>query len=122
MTDWRPVIAAKLEELAALPTGWDRYNAVPIYPGAIARALALLDAVMGEGTPAPSVVPLCTGGVQLEWHCRSMDIEVSVEPSELVRAYAEELWHDGWTGEWTFADDNAGLLRDVLARVGRRVA
>ncbi len=106
---WRPTVVAKLAELAQLKAGWNSYRAAPISPEAIQRALALLDATMSEGTPAPSVVPLSTGGVQIEWHVAGFDLEVEVpSPPGQIEVCASEFGADSW------------LLRTVLAEMENR--
>lgn len=59
-------LEARLAEIAALPADWDSYGARPISPVAIAETRRLLAAMCGDGLPT-AIVPLCKGGVQLEW-------------------------------------------------------
>ena len=75
----------KIEELASLPAGWDSDGAVKIDPTCVDVAYRTLTALM-IGNPVlipPTVVPTTTGGVQLEWHSGGVDVEISVEPTEL---------------------------------------
>jgi len=47
---------------------------------AVRVAVQLLARVMEHDTPTPSVVPRVNGGLQLEWHLRGTDLEVSIDP------------------------------------------
>ncbi|MBI3683271.1 MAG: hypothetical protein HY235_23105 [Acidobacteria bacterium] len=52
--------------LLQLPHNWDGYGAVRIQEQIVQQALMALVQVMDDDTPAPSVVPLSDGGVQVE--------------------------------------------------------
>jgi hypothetical protein len=82
---------SKLIELLELPGGWNSYNAKPISKENVTFAVALLGRLMRESTPAPLVVPKVRGGVQLEWHTRGIDIEISVDSPERASFFAEDL-------------------------------
>lgn len=62
-------------ELLALPPGWDSYQARPIDSFAVQRALRFCQ-WLSDDAPAPTIVPLSNGGVQLEWHTKEMDEEM----------------------------------------------
>jgi hypothetical protein len=84
---WHVEVVQKLLGLTRLGPNWDGYGAPPTKWDAGMFALNVLDQVMSERTPIPQVVPSSTGGVQLEWHERQMDIELHVDAP-----YACELW------------------------------
>lgn len=42
-------------------------------------------------TPPPAVVPRVQGGIQLEWHTETIDIEVYIDSPEKVSFFAEHL-------------------------------
>jgi len=58
------------------------------------------------GRPAPAMVPMSNGGVQLEWHYGGWDIELYVEP-------------DGETSIWYGGVKGAELMRTFPAGVGQ---
>jgi len=59
------------------------------------------------------------GGIQLEWHLRGMNIEVTVPPlGSSVEVWYEDL-RSGEEREFTIEDDPSAL-RDVLAELARR--
>jgi hypothetical protein len=78
-------LAARLDQIAALRPNWDGYGAPPIDP-------SVLRAVRGWGrrmpgwalTPAPAVVPLSSGAVQLEWHYGSRILELEFETPDHI--------------------------------------
>lgn len=64
--------------LLGLKPGWDSYKARAINLACVNAAVDLL----GKLPPhlkKPHVVPLVTGGVQLEWHTRSYELEIAFE-------------------------------------------
>lgn len=64
--------------LLNLPPNWDSYGALPISRRCVEYAIRILIQVMGNRTPAPSVVPTVSGGVQAEWHINGIDLEIEV--------------------------------------------
>jgi len=41
-------------------------------------ALQVLNSIMSESIPVPSIVPVGSGGVQFEWHQNGLDIELFI--------------------------------------------
>lgn len=76
--EWRKVVAARLECLMRLPTGWDGYCGQPVTFLNANFALQLLDYVCGANVPAPQIVPGAEGDLQIEWHTLTGDIELHV--------------------------------------------
>jgi hypothetical protein len=65
---------ASVQELAE---GWDSYGGKKINHALIRLALSLLAQIMDETSSPPAVVPLSDGGLQLEWHRKQQDLEIS---------------------------------------------
>lgn len=63
--------ARKLDELAALPEGWDSYGATRITPAAVEAVRGLLSVL--------AIVPCSSGGLQVEFHALGWDFELEVE-------------------------------------------
>jgi hypothetical protein len=76
-------------DLLTLPQGWNSYAAKPIAPQNAVRAIRLLGEFLEPHTPPPAAVPRVQGGIQLEWHTESIDIEVYIDSPEKVRFFAE---------------------------------
>ena len=86
----KPTIQA-LGDLFELPKNWDGYGAEQIHGHIPLRALAVLREVMDYDSPAPSIVPLSDGGIQLEWHRhgRSLEIEFPTDAAPSFFYYEE---------------------------------
>lgn len=76
---WLVSVKSKLEQLTALPTGWDAMGSPPVRNDIAEFALNhLLPKILKDQTPAPSLVPISGGGLQIEWHQNNVDIELFV--------------------------------------------
>ena len=71
-----PTISAFIG-IQALPDNWDSYGARKVNRDLISQSLAILESIMEATSPAPSVVPLAGGGLQLEWHRKQQDLEIA---------------------------------------------
>lgn len=90
-TDWLDGVRSRLEELIRLPRGWDGYSGQPL-PFATAQFAAdLLIRIGHGGLPAPSLVPVARGQLQIEWHTENVDIELLVRRPNSVQAYFNRL-------------------------------
>lgn len=61
-------------------TNWNGYGEEAISDRAVGRALVALYQV-ALGGPAPVVVPMSHGGIQVEWYYSGTEIEIDVPPS-----------------------------------------
>lgn len=86
---WRAAIRQRLSEFVRMPSNWDGYGAPVVSAAVAALAFAVLEDVMRPGVPLPHVVPSSTGGVQIEWHERDIDLELHV-----AGPYNFELWFE----------------------------
>jgi hypothetical protein len=77
---WFDQTMSGFADLLTLPANWDSYRAKPIDEPTVQKALELLDLLLGNNSPAPSVVPLASGGLQVEWHRAGQDLEIIFEP------------------------------------------
>jgi len=75
---WFGQVFERLVALFALSPGWDSYGAVAPRPDAIEAAFDLLLQLSSPAMPEPQVVPLASGGVQLEWHQPAIELEIEV--------------------------------------------
>ena len=103
----------KLIELLHLPDRWNSYNAKPIKRENVTIAVGLLGRVMGGTTPPPSVVPKVRGGVQLEWHRKGINVEVSIDSPAEPTVFAEEIH----TGKAIERKLNERVLRKWINRI-----
>jgi hypothetical protein len=72
-----------------------------------------MNAILGPTSPAPRVVPLSSGGLQLEWHRQGIDLEVVFERHEQRFFY---YYRNRLTGEESEKEltQNAGLLATII--------
>jgi hypothetical protein len=112
----------RLEEMAALPQGWDSYGADPPSPAAVATARDLVLLVGGQlGTLAgdrvkPFAVVPFDGGVQLEWRGAHAEVEIDVEAAgEMSYLYVDKSpggrrFEEGKIDGWRAAIDLASRV------------
>lgn len=77
----RPTIAAFVS-ITSLADNWDSYGGKTINRDLINQSLLVLGMVMQADSPAPSVVPIGNGGLQIEWHRRQQDLEIAFAADE----------------------------------------
>lgn len=75
---WRASTDDRLERLSRYERGWDGYASEPPKRTVIAFARSVLNSVMAPNTPAPTIVPMGGGGLQLEWHTGGLDVELAI--------------------------------------------
>lgn len=106
---WFETARAALNALSALPVNWNSYGAREIDTEALTGAVGILLAVMGERTPLPTFVPVANGGILLEWHTATADLEITVLSSGRTHVVFEKA--DGEPVEFE------GLPQEVTVRV-----
>ena len=80
---WVKPVLQSLVPLFRLERNWDSYGALPLNEKTVKSALEVLFSVMNYISPAPSVVPTVTGGLQFEWHTGGIDLEIAIpRPAE----------------------------------------
>lgn len=82
MPNWISPTVNALVRVLALPENWDSYGGRKVNAAFVAQALEVLSRSMPRNLTAPSVVPLGDGGIQLEWHRRQQDLEITFSPDE----------------------------------------
>jgi hypothetical protein len=84
---WLSTALRELYSLSALGPDWDSYGSQPISRSAIAAAERLLTSLEVFGDPAPSIVPVSGGGIQIEWHTTHRDLEFEILPNGVVHCF-----------------------------------
>jgi len=113
---WLMQTLKSLAKLLNLPPNWDSYGALPIDSGCAEFALSILIQIMGDPTPPPSIVPTVSGGVQLEWHMKGIDLEIEVSSPTQGQYYV----FDHCTGseqEGSVPEGLNNLKAEVLAKL-----
>jgi hypothetical protein len=78
---WIVAFTKRVEEILSLPPNWDGEDARAIDVSCVIEALDFLFSALSHDTPAPQVVPTAEGGLQLEWHTKGLDLEVTFLPA-----------------------------------------
>lgn len=117
---WRAYVVGKLSEIGRLHKNWDGYGAREIYHSRIRSMLDLLESVMREETPAPWVIPVADGNIQVEWHFDNFELEIeSVDSSSFLVSF-EDL-EDGFEEEFHVSTDLSRLFQ-ILDRLTERTS
>jgi hypothetical protein len=89
--------------IQTLPENWDSYGGKKTNLDLISRSLSVLGCIMEAASPAPSVVPLGDGGLQLEWHRKQQDLEITFAaddaPQFFYRNRAIGVEQDGYADD-----------------------
>jgi len=111
-------LAAGLARIAPLPPNWDSYGASAISIDAIRSAVEVMKFHASQRTPAPEVVPMSSGGVQLEWHENGVDFEVSCRADRSIEFTIEDQRSgNAWEGTVRrFSPELARAFETLTAR------
>lgn len=109
---WFDPLIQGFVDVLTLPPGWDSYRADAIDPKIVHDAMNFINAILGPATPAPRVVPLSSGGLQLEWHRHGIDLEVVFDrDDDPFFYYRARQANEG--AEYSLSE-NAGRLISIL--------
>lgn len=84
---WWDATRCRMDELTSLRPGWDGYSAPAVSLTSAFFAMRMLEAVCGDDTPAPQIVPGFAGDLQIEWHLIGGDLELHVRSANNVSAW-----------------------------------
>lgn len=87
---WVDTFLDRMNAVGELQVGWDGAMGMVVSDRAIVRAMNLITEVMERETPAPAVVPVSDGGLQLEWHYPTLQIEVYIDADGVATAWLQE--------------------------------
>jgi hypothetical protein len=112
---WFDPLMQGFADLLTLPLNWDSYGAGPIDPRLVQEAMDFMNKLLGPSSPAPRVVPLSSGGLQLEWHRNGVDLEVLFDQGEEPFFYSRNRA----TGEETeqTLSENSRFFRTIIDRL-----
>jgi hypothetical protein len=111
---WLFPVLESMSELLRLGDNWDARGSVAVRSDALSFAFAMLARVMPPSAPAPAIVPLGHGGVQLIWHGANGELEVEVvRPNEVVIYHLERTGVEReWPATMDFSDLQSILWSD----------
>jgi hypothetical protein len=110
---WFGATLRKITELLQLAPNWDGYGASEVRQDVAAKALTALWNLLENDSPAPNVVPLGDGGIQVEWHRYGRSLELEFPASGAASFY---YYEDATEVE------SEGLLANSIAELRARLA
>jgi hypothetical protein len=116
LPEWFERARDALNTLSALPPNWNSYTARQVNVNAVTDAVRLLVAIMDDSKPLPTFVPTSNGGVLLEWHTASADLEVAILPNRRGHVVFEKMNQDPVEFEGLpqeFAEPLKTFLKDI---------
>ncbi len=106
----------RISELVRLPLGWDGHDGRPVNFDVAAFAVQFLLQTLEPDGPAPLVVPLSYGGLQLEWHERGIDLEIEVEaPNRIFVSFEDRETSEEFEQEFSTDYTEVTRIMRILA-------
>jgi hypothetical protein len=109
---WFDAVARKCVSFVELENNWDSYGGRPVHESIAQAAANLIVQLVRASVPEPTVVPTSGGGIQLEWHTTTVDLEIELASAGRISA----VFEDRTTGrEWEheFQSDLSLLVEAV---------
>lgn len=114
LSEWFKPSLELLEQLVALPPGWDGYGSRPIQTMAHNNMVRILGIAAGSA-PKPDLSPIPGGALQMEWSINGRDLEI-VTRSDGSITY---LTMEGDDGDSIKVEVSSRVdASDVLRRIG----
>lgn len=88
-----------LGSLTKLVQGWDGHDGLPAAPQAVDAAWSFLTTVGRAATGCPDTHPTPDGGILLEWHYGSVDIEITFPPTDPPTLFFSDGDRLEWEGQ-----------------------
>lgn len=112
---WFDPLMQGFVDLLTLPPNWDSYGAGAIDPRIVHDAMNLINGLLGPTTAAPRVVPLSSGGIQLEWRRQGVDLEIVFDRNEQPFFY----YRNRVSGDESehVLPESSGLLRTIIGNL-----
>lgn len=111
--EWLKESATRLVEFTRLPHDWDLEGGDPVDPHAARVAFIVLAGLAARVNAAPDLVPVGDGGVMVEWHTPTADLEIEIGPDFEGSVYFRDR-----RGDRQFHSTRLGPLLGSLSRFG----
>jgi hypothetical protein len=118
---WAEAVRDRLNHICALPVGWDGYRGRPTRFDVAEFAVQLLRRVCKPHTATPAIVPLPSGGLQIEWHTGNVTIELIIRAPYRVEAWVSDPLAQGDGIELLLSTDFTVIVPWVQ-KVGEQIA
>lgn len=112
---WFDPLMQGFVDLLTLPPNWNTYGSGQIDPNVIHEAMNLVAGLLGPSAPAPRVMPLSSGGLQIEWRRKGIELEIVFERGEQAFFYYRNR-ATGEESEHTLPLESA-LLKSVIEKL-----
>jgi hypothetical protein len=112
---WFDPLMQGFVDLLTLPSDWNSYGAGPIDQDIVLDAMGYVNDLLGPASPAPRVAPLSSGGLQLEWHRKGIDLEVVFDRDGQPFFYCRNPV-TGEDSEHELPEESA-LLRSIIGKL-----
>jgi hypothetical protein len=115
---WLSSALADIARVAALPPNWDGHGSPQLGAKEREYATDLLASIDYEDLPAPNIVPVSGGGIQLEWQHRGRELELEIVAGSqgllFLKVYEDETAEEGCylIADWVKTQE---LLRWLIA-------
>lgn len=84
---WLYPILSRLQHLSRLGENWDSYSGHPPTDTSVFTTLAVVVRLLRDQGDVPAIVPTSEGGIQVEWHRDSGELEIRVGPDGELSAF-----------------------------------
>jgi len=109
---WLDAVARKCASFVDLENNWDSYGGRPVHESVAQATSELLLKLARASSPAPTVVPTARGGIQLEWHTASVELEIDIaSPGRLSAIFENRATGEEWERE--FQSDLSQLVNAI---------
>ena len=110
---WLSSALADIARLAELPPGWDGYGSPQRSVKEREQATQLLASMTYSDLPAPNIVPVSGGGMQMEWQHggRALELEIVAGAQEIIFL---QVYEDGTTAEGSYPIADGNHTRALL--------
>ncbi len=107
------VFTSRVRALASLEYGWDGGDGLPISAAVQNYTLRLLESFMQATSIPPAVVPLSSGGLQLEWFIGRHELEIEIEKADCFVVNYENVEEQSTARVFSVTDGEG--VKDVMA-------
>jgi hypothetical protein len=110
-----------LRSFLEVPVIWP--DALPTEQEQVELAASVLSHFMSDETPAPFLVPTSSGGIQMEWHLKGIDVEIETLSGHSLAVYFYDSingveWQKEVTSDWTIIGDVLSCLSTQSTALG----
>jgi len=110
---WLTSALADVARIAELPQDWDGYGSAPLGIKEREHVTKLLSSIDNADLPAPNIVPISGGGIQIEWQHNARELELEIiEGSEDLMFL--KVYPDGMMEENSYPIADSDRTRELL--------